>query len=224
MKTPIWAVLPIKETALAKQRLSQRLSASARQQLVLAMLADVLDALSQTAELAGILAVTVDPAAAELAQRYGARVWEVGARDGHTGAVTTAARRLAADGYGMMSVPGDIPLLASVNIRDVLAAHADAPSFTIVPARDLQGSNCIVTTPADAVPLRFGEDSFYPHLAAAERAGIKPSIVRCPAIELDVDTPDDLAELESMQGTTRTQALLARWSAGRERADTGATA
>ena len=39
-----------------------------------------------------------DPAARRLALRYGMRIVEDGARDGHTGAVTAAARLLAAEG------------------------------------------------------------------------------------------------------------------------------
>ena len=39
-------------------------------------------------------------------------------------------------------------------------------------------------SPPDAVPLRFGEDSFFPHLAAAAARGIEPSVVRLPGIAL----------------------------------------
>jgi 2-phospho-L-lactate/phosphoenolpyruvate guanylyltransferase len=214
MTSSIWAVVPIKETAAAKQRLANCLSPSARRQLALTMIEDVLEALCQSRRLAGILTVTVDPVAAELSRKYGAQTSEAGALGGHTGAVTTAAEQLASNGHGMLAIPGDIPLLCPQSIDDVLEAHGSAPAFTIVPARDLQGSNCIVMSPANVVPLRFGENSFYPHLAAAERAGITPRVVRCPSIELDVDTPTDLAELQRTQGVTRTHLLLAQWSGG----------
>ncbi len=214
--TPIWAVVPIKEISDAKQRLSGRLSASARRELALTMAEDVLAALSGVEQLAGLIVVTVDPAVAGMAQRYGARISELGARDGHTGAVTANGRDLAARGCGLLTMPGDIPLVSAAEVRTVLAAHREPPSFTIVPARDFLGSNAIVMSPADAVPLRFGDDSFYPHLAAAERSGIVPRIVRCPGIELDIDSPEDFAALEATTGTTRTHRLLARW---REEAD-----
>jgi 2-phospho-L-lactate guanylyltransferase len=220
--TPIWAVLPIKETTSAKQRLTDRLPAEARQQLALAMVEDVLAALGAVRELAGLIAVTVDPRAGEIARRYGARIAQAGARDGHTGAVVATGRQLARDGQGMMTVPGDIPMVTPEEVRQVLSAHRQASSFTIVPARDLQGSNCIVMSPADAVPLRFGEDSYFPHLAAAERAGIKPTVLRLPGIGHDVDTPEDLAALEAVPGATRTHALLARWRTARAHETTGA--
>jgi 2-phospho-L-lactate guanylyltransferase len=209
----IWAVIPIKETAAAKQRLTERLPAEARQQLALAMIEDVLAAASAVRELAGVIAVTVDPHAAEIARRYGARVSELAARDGHTLAVMATALELKRDGHGVMTMPGDIPMVTPSEIRQVLAAHKAAPAFTIVPARDLQGSNCIVMTPADAVPLRFGEDSYFPHLAAAEGAGLRPTVLRLPGIAHDVDTPEDLAALEALHASTRTHALLERWRA-----------
>lgn len=218
----IWAVVPIKETLAAKQRLTERLPAAARRQLALAMIEDVLAALGEVRELAGVIAVTVDPTAAEIARRYGARVSELAARDGHTGAVTATARQLARDGCGMMTMPGDIPMVTAAEIREVLAAHAAAPAFTIVPARDLMGSNCIVMSPADAVPLRFGEDSYVPHLAAAEHAGISPQVLRLPGIGHDVDTPEDLAALEQVPRPTRTHALLQRWRAAPMTESTGA--
>ena len=86
MTTDVWAAVPVKEFAGAKQRLAPLLTPEQRQALAAAMLEDVLAALAG-APLAGILVNTVDPLAAELARRYGARVVTDGARDGHTGAV-----------------------------------------------------------------------------------------------------------------------------------------
>jgi 2-phospho-L-lactate guanylyltransferase (CobY/MobA/RfbA family) len=41
----------------------------------------------------------------------------------------------------------------------------------------------------------FGEDSFRRHLRLARGRDIEPAVARLPGIGLDVDTPDDLAEL-----------------------------
>src|SRR5262245_26219477 len=140
----IWAVVPVKETACAKQRLAGLLSAGARRQLVLAMLADVLQAVAAVSELSDIVVVTVDPTVAGIAARAGACVWSEGAQAGHTGAVIAAARRLAAQGAGMLTIPGDVPLVTAADIRRLLNAHRGTPGFTIVPAHDERGSNAIV--------------------------------------------------------------------------------
>src|SRR5437868_54735 len=189
----IWAVVPVKETEGAKQRLAALLSPTQRQALALAMLEDVLAALAGTPGLAGIALVTIDPDAGALARRCAAECWTDGARDGHTGAVTAAGRRLAAAGAaGMLTLPGDIPLVTAAEIAQLLAAHRPAPSFTIAPSHDELGSNAVLMSPPDAVPLRFGDDSFRPHLAAAEARNIAPTVLRLPGIGLDIDNPADL--------------------------------
>src|SRR5262249_8425134 len=132
-----------------------------RQQLMLAMLEDVLAALADAPGLAGRLLVTADPAAQRLASRYGFDWLTDGAADGHTGAVAAAARHLAATGVaGMLTVPGDIPLVTAAEIAQLIAAHRPAPAFTIAPSHDELGSNAVIVSPPDAVPLRFGDNSF----------------------------------------------------------------
>jgi 2-phospho-L-lactate guanylyltransferase len=206
----LWAVVPVKERVSAKERLSPMLRPETRQALALAMFEDVLAALTATPGIAGLLVVTVDPEAGRLAASYGARLIEVGARDGHTGAVTAAAQLLAAEQRsGMLTLPGDIPLVTPAEIARLLAAHLPAPSFTIVPSHDERGSNAIACSPPDAVPLRFGENSFYPHLEAAEMAGIRPNVVHLPGIALDIDNPEDLVSFMRIDSSTRARAVLA---------------
>ncbi len=206
----IWAVVPVKDTAAAKQRLAPALPPALRQALALAMLEDVLAALAGAPGLAGRLLVTTDPAAMRLAARYGAQCQAEGAGDGHTGAVTAAARRLAAAGHAaMLTLPGDVPLVTAAEIGRLIAAHRPAPSFTIAPSHDEQGSNAILMSPPDAVPLRFGDDSFFPHLAAAEARGIRPTVVRLPGIALDIDNPEDLGHFAQLGSRTRAGLWLA---------------
>jgi 2-phospho-L-lactate guanylyltransferase len=207
----LWAVVPIKELGRAKERLAPLLPPERRRALMLAMFEDVLMALAATPGLAGLAVVTVDPEASRLAAEYGARLIEAGARNGHTGAVAAAATLLAQEGRaGMLTLPGDIPLVTPAEITSLVAAHRPAPAFTIAPSRDELGSNAIVCSPPNAVPLRFGEDSFFPHLQAAEERGIRSTVLRLPGIALDVDTPEDLAAFAALRSPTRTRDLLAQ--------------
>ena len=205
----IWAVVPVKEIEGAKQRLAEFLSPDQRRTLAATMLRDVLRALVQVKELAGIAVVTLDPHASELAAKLGARIITEGARDGHTGAVTAAGRVLLRERRdGMLTVPGDIPRIAASEVRAVLSAHRPGPSFTIAPAHDEKGSNAVLLSPPNSVPLRFGEDSYCPHLDAARRAGIEPSIVPLPGIGMDIDHPADLAAFLRMTPRIETETLI----------------
>ena len=206
----IWAVVPVKDTAAAKQRLASAVPQHLRQQFMLAMLEDVLAALADAPGLAGRLLGTTDPAAQRLAARYGFDWLTDGAGDGHTGAVAAAARHLAGNGAdGMLTVPGDIPLVTAAEIARLLDAHRPAPAFTIAPSHDELGSNAIIVSPPDAVPLRFGDNSFFPHLAAAEARGLHPTVLPLPGIALDIDNPDDLRHFAGLGSRTRAGLWLA---------------
>jgi len=209
--TEVWACVPVKEFTGAKQRLASLLSPGQREQLAATMLEDVLTALASATRLAGIMVNTVDPRAAALAERYGAHVVSEGARDGHTGAVNGMARVLASGpNNALLTLPGDIPRVTAWEVNAVVSSCREAPSFTIVPAHDELGSNAVICAPSFAVPLRFGDDSYFPHLMAARRCGIEPTIVRLPGIGLDIDHPVDLLAFlrAKPRQPTRTQHLL----------------
>ena len=203
-----WAILPVKEMAGAKQRLARLLSPEERTALMQVMLRDVLAALSAAQYLAGIAVVTPDPWAQELAQKYGARIITEGARQGHTGAVTSAAAVLQAeDVVSILTLPGDIPAAKPKEIEALIAAASTSPAFIIAPAHDELGSNAILMSPPNAVKLRFGEDSYFPHLAAARAAGIAPQILRLPGIAMDIDHPADMARFARIPEAEGTQTL-----------------
>lgn len=207
----IWAIVPIKELDGAKQRLAPLLSPAQRRALIEVMMGEVLEAVAGAKSLAGVMVVTLDPQATALASRLGARVTTDGARDGHTGSVTAGLRLLAREGHrGMITLPADIPAATSQEIDLVVAAHLPAPSFTISPAHDDLGSNAVICSPPDAVPLRFGDNSYFPHLDAAWRCGIEPTVIRQPGIAMDIDHPADLAAFLRLPQSagTRTRALL----------------
>lgn len=207
----IWAVVPIKELDGAKQRLAPLLTPAQRRALIEVMMAEVLEAVVTVPGLAGAIVVTLDPQATALAQRLGARVLTDGARDGHTGSVNAGLQLLAREGRGgMLTLPADIPAVTSQEISLVLGAHLPGRAFTISPAHDHMGSNTVICSPANAVPLRFGDNSYYPHLEAAQRCGIEPTVMHQPGIAMDIDHPADLAAFLALPSSsgTRTRALL----------------
>lgn len=211
----LWAILPVKEMEGSKQRLSPLLSPAERVGLMRVMVAEVLDVLCAARGLAGIAVVTLDAWATAEARRRGARVVTGGAREGHTGSVTAAARVLAAEGAaGVLTMPGDVPAVTVAEVEALVAAHGPAPAFTIAPAHDEMGSNGVVLSPPGAVPLRFGEDSYFPHLAAARAQGLEPRVVRLPGLAMDIDHPADLAMFAALDIARGTRTLAWLHEAG----------
>lgn len=205
----LWALVPVKNLHNAKQRLAGVLSAAERLALFDAMLEDVLAVLCRCPGLAGVALVTRDPRAARLALRYGARLLEEPENRGHTAASSFGARVLADEGAaGMVQLPADIPLITPEDVHSLLQAHACAPAVTLAPSRDERGSNAVACSPPDVLPLRFGEDSFFPHFERARSLGIEPAVVHRPGLALDLDTPDDLRAFLAAPSATRSYAYL----------------
>src|SRR5205814_1903417 len=113
---------------------------------------------------------------------------------------------------GMLTLPGDIPLVTAAEIAQLLDAHRPAPAFTIAPSHDELGSNAVIVSPPDAVSLRFGDNSFFPHLAAAEARGIRPTVLPLPGIALDIDNPDDLRHFAQLGSRDRGHGNLVSYS------------
>ena len=207
----IRALVPVKDLRQAKQRLAEVLDAGERHALFRAMLEDVLSVLATCRSLAGIVLVTRDGEAAALAARYGARVLEEECNRGHTAASSFGARALAHEGIpGIVQLPADIPLVTADDVDTLVSVHGPAPAVTIAPSRDELGSNAVVCSPPDALPFRFGDDSYFPHLERARQLGIEPAIVHRPGLALDVDTPDDLRAFLSSPSRTRAYDYLMR--------------
>ena len=102
----------------------------------------------------------------------------------------------------------------------IYEASPDAGTV-LVPSRDKRGTNAVLRRPASLFPLRFGNDSFMPHLASAIATNKSCVVLSLPAIGLDVDTPEDLHELAQAPGEKRSQVLVRKLGFGEKRQSAG---
>ena len=204
-------LVPVKNLSGAKQRLASLLDQKLRTELAQAMLHDVLSTLAEWTNRPAVAVVSSDPFATELAREYHFEIIPDPANPGETGAIEMATEICAARGLdSTLVIPADIPLIQAVELEQIFT-QAPAEGSVLVPATDGRGTNAAFRRPANLFPLRFGNDSFKPHLAAAKATG-KPCIVlQLQSIGLDVDNPADLHPLISRPGETHTQQLLHRW-------------
>jgi 2-phospho-L-lactate/phosphoenolpyruvate guanylyltransferase len=202
------AILPVKSFGAAKQRLADSLGAGSRQALAQAMFIDVLITLQRVPGLEGVAVVTADHIAEAVATSRHVRVLADTGQAGQSEAALIGIRHALAEGYErVVLVPGDTPL---VQAGELAALIAGARGITIVPDRHGTGTNALVLAPPDAIEPSFGEGSFARHLAAAERSDTPHRVEELPTLALDVDTPDDLAELAAQLELRRGQAPLTR--------------
>jgi 2-phospho-L-lactate guanylyltransferase len=207
-------LIPVKDLSSAKQRLHSVLDQPRRTQLAQTMLEDVLEAVAAVPSRPAVALVTSDPFAVGLAKRHGLDVIPDPDNLGETQAVETATAICRQRGAEFTLVlPGDIPLVTSNEIQTILDA-APSCGCVLVPAADGRGSNAVLRRPCDLIPLRFGNESFLPHRAAAEATGYPCLILELPGVALDVDRAAEVALLLRRKPTTRTQLLLRQWKLG----------
>jgi 2-phospho-L-lactate guanylyltransferase len=213
------AVLPIKSFDRAKQRLAERVGAPERATLAAAMVGDVLEALGAVRGLDAIFVVTAEPHAAAAAADAGLRVIDDPDEAGHSeAAVLGVAAALHAGAERVLLVPGDCPALDAAEVDRLLARDAaravDAPERVVIVAdRHGSGTNALLLTPPAVMSPSFGPGSLARHAGMAAAAGADVRVAGLRSLQLDVDTPGDLAALRTALGglpgaAPRTRALL----------------
>jgi 2-phospho-L-lactate/phosphoenolpyruvate guanylyltransferase len=204
-------LVPIKNTGSAKQRLAGILDQRSRTQLAQAMLTDVLTTLHQWKNRPSVGIVTSDPFAMQLAGEYEFEVIPDPDNPGETGAIEMATQVCVERGEeSTLVIPADIPLIEVWELEEIFK-RTPAEGTVIVPAGDGRGTNAILRRPANLFPLRFGNDSFKPHHAAAQASGKPCVVLNLPGIAVDIDSPPDLHQLLSLPGTSRAQQLAKSW-------------
>jgi 2-phospho-L-lactate guanylyltransferase len=192
----ITALIPVKGFRNAKQRLSPLLNGLDRELLAETMVRDVLRQMMITRGLAETFVVTGNDKVAEIAAALGAKVIRERVESGETDAVDFARAELGRRGYeAVLIVPGDVPLVRSADIEQILAQvpeKATAPFALLVPSHDRLGTNALLLAPPDIIKLRFGHDSFSFHMSQVSARGLPLRFFENERIALDIDEPRDL--------------------------------
>jgi 2-phospho-L-lactate guanylyltransferase len=199
------AILPVKTFGRAKQRLTGGFGD--RPSLAAAMVADVLDALVAVPELDDLIVVTAQAVSAGTDILIVHDPVEAGQSAAAVRGIDAALQRGA---ERVLLVPGDCPALDPREVSALLALSGDV---VIVPDRHGTGTNSLVLTPPTIIAPAFGEGSFARHKRLAAAAGASFVVANPGSLELDVDTPDDLAALHRALGArpggaVRTRRLL----------------
>jgi len=204
-------LIPVKNLATAKQRLASILSQPVRTELAQAMLLDVLEAVAKWSNRPAVSVVTSDSFAVEAAQHFEFDLIADNENRSETDAIEMATMICQARGVGYtLVIPADIPLVQAWELEKIVTSAPERGSV-LVPAGDGRGTNAAFRRPAGLFSLRFGNDSFKPHLAAARATGLQCTILSLPGIALDIDNPADLRQLAEAPGDTRAQRLARQW-------------
>jgi 2-phospho-L-lactate/phosphoenolpyruvate guanylyltransferase len=212
-----WSVVvPAKRLSVAKTRLrplteGQGVAPAGHAELVLALLADTVAAITGCPAVRSVVVVTDEPDAAEVAHRLGARTVADAPGRGLNAALLHGAS--AAGGGPVATVSSDLPALRPEELAGALAeaarlAAAGVPrSFTA----DAAGTGTtLLAAVSGGLDPHFGAGS----AAAHERSGAARLPARWPGLSRDVDTPADLRAAALLGLGPATSALTRRLAGG----------
>ncbi|MFP6655080.1 MAG: 2-phospho-L-lactate guanylyltransferase [Myxococcota bacterium] len=204
------ALIPVKRLEESKSRLLPQLPDARRQALTLAMLEDLIEALSKTAGINRIVVTTPDPLVAKTASQAGAD-FLIREAPGLNAALEDGRTRLSSlNEEDLLIVLGDVAGALPKDFERLLAFGSEdpAPRVSLAPSSD-GGTSALLQHPAKAIACCFGRDSARRHRAAAEAAGVTYHEVELESLRIDLDQPEDLmAFLKTKAGGRRTRALL----------------
>jgi len=200
----LWLVVPVKSLRDGKSRLAPALSAAERRALNEWLLLRTLEHATLFPGLERTLVVSACEEVRARAGERGAQVLQERTPGGLNEALLQAQRFLGDAGANrMLVVPADLPLLRARDLRD-LASAAKANTIALAPDRDRQGTNGLCLDATVCFDFAFGPSSFERHVDGAARLGLKPVVVERAGLAFDVDTPDHLRELRTLNGQSST--------------------
>ncbi|WP_420722442.1 2-phospho-L-lactate guanylyltransferase [Hwanghaeella sp. LZ110] len=199
----VTALIPVKNTSQAKQRLAPVLAAAERAGLARAMLRDVLGAVTHARSIDQIFVVAENDEVAGICAEYGVSILQETANRGYNHAVAAGVKALSPFQGDLSAVilPSDIPLLTAWEV-DQLVAEAQGRLVRIAPSRDGMGTNGLFLSPAHAIPSQFGLNSARRHQHVTEQSGIPCECVVLPGLAFDIDTPNDLRDFRALRSDT----------------------
>jgi 2-phospho-L-lactate guanylyltransferase len=181
-------VLPIKGFSDAKARLEPVLSAENRASLAAFTAGGVLEA----TEGVDTFVVCNNDEVAQWARERGAMVVRQH-KAGLNGAVANGVDTAQYKRDWVLIAHSDLPFPEA--LLSVVDLELVSTSVTIVPDRHEDGTNVLVIPANCGFTFRYGPGSFAAHQEEATRIGLPVRIVRHEQLGLDIDTPDDLAQL-----------------------------
>ncbi len=190
----IHALIPVKELANAKSRLTPPFSEDARAALTLAMLRHVVATAQASGAFARITVVSPDTAVLDYAEALGVaalRQRTIGLNPALDEAREDACLRGA---EAVLALHADLPRLDPADIAMMVALLPPPPAAVLAPDYTGSGTNALLLVPPNALPFLFGPDSFARHIAALERQTLPYAVASASGIAGDVDTPDDVRE------------------------------
>lgn len=190
-------IIPMKPLADCKTRLSRRLTAEERGDLVIGMLRRVLLAI-KGASLEVFWVVGGDWRIRNLARNFDG-LWMEDPGRNLNDTVDKSFDKASQRGYSALYLPGDLPFLKPSDLTSLIRSAGQGRNIVLAPARRDSGTNGILIPPGLAFKPELGNRSFAKHLGQAGKLGISVAICYSEGLGFDLDILEDLEFFEQKE-------------------------
>ncbi len=195
----VFAVVPVKYLRGTKSRLAPILDPCARAGLTLYMMRRVVKRLieaevDEVRVVDEVCVVSPDAIVLEEAKELGATPLLQRSEGLNPALEEGREYALERGASSLLILPADLPLIEEGDVLALLGKRGDA-RVLVAPDGVGVGTNALLLSPPDAIPLLFGVDSFGRHVAAARERRLGIEVCEIPRLAIDLDTAEDLALL-----------------------------
>lgn len=190
-------LIPMKDPEQSKQRLAQVLAPKERESLALNLFRNTLKFLNQHFTKVSVLVVTPSHSIAKIARQYGAQVVFESNATGLNSAISEGTQASIKFGFAaQLLIPADIIELDVDEFTQLIHSARASRSVTVCPSRD-GGTNALLSAPPAIIEFQFGYHSSIKHLQSARQLQIEWRELELPKLALDLDTVEDLVQLDA---------------------------
>ncbi len=184
-----FAVIPVSKFTNAKTRLSPKLTPLERENLLKAMLKDVVGVLKGLVE--NVVVISSDDDVLNFVNELGVETLKENGVTDLNGALTQAMEYCSKFCDNVVIVPSDVPLIKKNHVKEILNRNQE---FDVVIAPSKGGGTNTLLCPTSFC-VKFGDYSFFEHIDEAKLMGYTCSIYDSFYLSLDVNTAEDLGEI-----------------------------
>lgn len=201
----VYAIIPVKNLADSKKRLSIVFTPQEREKFTLAMLEDVLTALKSSV-VDKVVVVAEDSQVQQAAEKFGAFYLFGNGATLNSAVEETTSYCIQKGAKSVLVLPTDVPLVNSKEIDRIIQLGHDS-AVVLSPSSNL-GTNALYQSPPDLIPACFGSDSFLKHIRESYRKRIRVTLHLSHELATDIDSVEDLKKLFEIRNTTCSKRFL----------------
>lgn len=192
-------IIPMKNPAQSKTRLSQILTNDKRKDLSVKLFKRTLLFLKKTIKTLDnvfkIAVVTESKKISKIALNENVITIDSTGRKSLSESIEYASKWAKKESFSAICIiPADLIELNYNDFKKLLTYPIKNNSLVICPAKDL-GTNALMVSPVNAIKFSYGPKSFLKHLKEAKKRNINSNVLSLSSLQLDLDTSKDLYDI-----------------------------